>query len=67
NSLFCAPTAIRAIRKEDPHGERVKRYDLGSLRHLFLAGEKLDSSTQHWLEEHTGRPVHDHWWQTETG
>lgn len=67
NSLFCAPTAIRAIRKEDPHGERVKRYDLGSLRHLFLAGEKLDSSTQYWLEEHTGRPVHDHWWQTETG
>ncbi len=67
NSLFCAPTAIRAIRKEDPHGERVKRYDLSSLRHLFLAGEKLDSSTQHWLEEHTGRPVHDHWWQTETG
>ncbi|MBB4865214.1 propionyl-CoA synthetase [Pseudomonas nitritireducens] len=67
NSLFCAPTAIRAIRKEDPQGELLKRYDLGSLRHLFLAGEKLDSSTQHWLEELTGKPVHDHWWQTETG
>ncbi|WP_207887881.1 propionyl-CoA synthetase [Pseudomonas sp. 30_B] len=67
NSLFCAPTAIRAIRKEDPHGELLKRYDLSSLRHLFLAGEKLDSSTQHWLEELTGKPVHDHWWQTETG
>ncbi len=67
NSLFCAPTAIRAIRKEDPHGELLKHYDLGSLRHLFLAGEKLDSSTQHWLEELTGKPVHDHWWQTETG
>ena len=67
NSLFCAPTAIRAIRKEDPHGELLKHYDLSSLRHLFLAGEKLDSSTQHWLEELTGKPVHDHWWQTETG
>ncbi|WEJ74909.1 propionyl-CoA synthetase [Pseudomonas sp. PSE14] len=67
NSLFCAPTAIRAIRKEDPHGDLLKRYDLSSLRHLFLAGEKLDSSTQHWLEELTGKPVHDHWWQTETG
>ena len=67
NSLFCAPTAIRAIRKEDPQGELLERYDLSSLRHLFLAGEKLDSSTQHWLEEHTGKPVHDHWWQTETG
>lgn len=67
NSLFCAPTAIRAMRKEDPQGELLKRYDLSSLRHLFLAGEKLDSSTQHWLEELTGKPVHDHWWQTETG
>lgn len=67
NSLFCAPTAIRAIRKEDPQGEQLKRHDLSSLRHLFLAGEKLDSSTQHWLEELTGKPVHDHWWQTETG
>jgi len=67
NSLFCAPTAIRAIRKEDPNGDLLKKYDLSSLRHLFLAGEKLDSSTQHWLEELTGKPVHDHWWQTETG
>ncbi|MFR0692463.1 propionyl-CoA synthetase [Enterobacterales bacterium AE_CKDN230030158-1A_HGKHYDSX7] len=67
SSLFCAPTAIRAIRKEDPQGELLKHYDLSSLRHLFLAGEKLDSSTQHWLEELTGKPVHDHWWQTETG
>ncbi|OBY88742.1 propionyl-CoA synthetase [Pseudomonas sp. AU11447] len=67
NSLFCAPTAIRAIRKEDPQGGLLKRHDLSSLRHLFLAGEKLDSTTQHWLEELTGKPVHDHWWQTETG
>jgi len=67
NALFCAPTAIRAIRKEDPNGELLKRYDLGSLRQLFLAGEKLDSSTHQWLEELTGKPVFDHWWQTETG
>lgn len=67
NSLFCAPTAMRAIRKEDPHGQLLRQYDLSSLRQLFLAGEKLDSATHHWLEQHTGKPVHDHWWQTETG
>ncbi|TBW11856.1 propionyl-CoA synthetase [Azotobacter chroococcum subsp. isscasi] len=67
NSLFCAPTAIRAMRKEDPAGELGRRHDLGSLQHLFLAGEKLDSSTHQWLAELTGKPVHDHWWQTETG
>ncbi|MNO87965.1 Acetyl-coenzyme A synthetase [compost metagenome] len=67
NALFCAPTAFRAIRKEDPNGELCRQHDLSSLRCLFLAGEKLDSSTQHWLEELTGRPVYDHWWQTETG
>ncbi|WPP01487.1 propionyl-CoA synthetase [Pseudomonas sp. HR96] len=67
NSLFCAPTAMRAIRKEDPQGQLLQRYDLSSLRQLFLAGEKLDSATHHWLEHYTGKPVHDHWWQTETG
>ncbi|POF89946.1 propionyl-CoA synthetase [Pseudomonas putida] len=67
NALFCAPTAMRAIRKEDPHGELLAGYDLSSLRQLFLAGEKLDSSTHQWLEQVTGKPVHDHWWQTETG
>ncbi|MBV4500645.1 propionyl-CoA synthetase [Pseudomonas shirazensis] len=67
NALFCAPTAMRAIRKEDPHGELLAEYDLSSLRQLFLAGEKLDSSTHQWLEQVTGKPVHDHWWQTETG
>lgn len=67
NALFCAPTAMRAIRKEDPHGELLRQYDLSSLRQLFLAGEKLDSSTHQWLEEMVGKPVHDHWWQTETG
>ena len=67
NALFCAPTAMRAIRKEDPHGELLAGYHLSSLRQLFLAGEKLDSSTHQWLEQVTGKPVHDHWWQTETG
>ena len=67
NGLFCAPTAMRAIRKEDPEGELIRRHDLGSLRQLFLAGEKLDSSTHEWLERVSGKPVHDHWWQTETG
>ena len=67
NALFCAPTAMRAIRKEDPDGELIRRHDLSSLRQLFLAGEKLDSSTHHWLERVSGKPVHDHWWQTETG
>ncbi|NIE77306.1 propionyl-CoA synthetase [Pantoea sp. Ap-967] len=67
NALFCAPTAMRAIRKEDPHGELIAKHDLSSLRQLFLAGEKLDSSTHEWLERVTGKPVHDHWWQTETG
>ncbi|MBF8748028.1 MULTISPECIES: propionyl-CoA synthetase [Pseudomonas putida group] len=67
NALFCAPTAMRAIRKEDPDGELLQRHDLSSLRQLFLAGEKLDSSTHAWLEQVSGKPVHDHWWQTETG
>ena len=67
NALTCAPTAMRAVRKEDPHGELLARYDLSSLKQLFLAGERLDSSTHQWLEAQTGKPVHDHWWQTETG
>jgi propionyl-CoA synthetase len=67
NGLFCAPTAMRAIRKEDPEGLLLKGRDLSSIRQLFLAGEKLDSSTHQWLEDLTGKPVLDHWWQTETG
>jgi propionyl-CoA synthetase len=67
NSLFCAPTAMRAIRKEDPEGQWLKRHDLSSLRELFLAGEKLDAGTHQWLQAMTGKPVYDHWWQTETG
>ena len=67
NALFCAPTAMRAIRKEDPEGRLLEGRDLSSIRRLFLAGEKLDSSTHQWLEQLTGKPVLDHWWQTETG
>ncbi len=67
NSMFAAPTAFRAIRKEDPEGALSKDYDLSSLRWLFVAGEKLDSSTYSWLKELLQVPVIDHWWQTETG
>jgi propionyl-CoA synthetase len=65
--LFSAPTAFRAIRKEDPHAEHYKKYDLSSLEALYLAGERLDPPTYHWLDEISGLPVVDHWWQTETG
>lgn len=65
--LFTAPTAFRAIRKEDPEGALVKHYDLSSLRALFLAGERADPETLRWAEEVLGVPVIDHWWQTETG
>ena len=65
--LFSAPTAFRAVRKEDPLGEHYKNYKLGSLKALYLAGERLDPPTYHWLHELSGLPVVDHWWQTETG
>ncbi|MDF2825212.1 MAG: acyl-CoA synthetase [Mycobacterium sp.] len=65
--LFTAPTAIRAIRKEDPAGDHVRRYDRASLRYLFVAGERLDPDTYHWAAEKLDIPVIDHWWQTETG
>ncbi|MCC6930387.1 MAG: propionyl-CoA synthetase [Gemmatimonadaceae bacterium] len=65
--LFTAPTAVRAIKKEDPLGEHYKRYDTSSMRALFLAGERLDPDTYHWARALVGRPVVDHWWQTETG
>ncbi len=67
NSMFCAPTAYRAVRKEDPQGDLAKQYDLSSLRWIFVAGEKLDSSTYQWLSELLSVPVLDHWWQTESG
>ncbi|MET0473833.1 MAG: propionyl-CoA synthetase [Mycobacterium sp.] len=66
-ALFTAPTAIRAIRKEDPDGAYLQRYDLVGLQYLFLAGERLDPDTYHWATEKLGIPVIDHWWQTETG
>jgi propionyl-CoA synthetase len=65
--LFTAPTAIRAIKREDPDGRQIGRYDLSALRHLFLAGERLDPETYHWATDKLGIPVVDHWWQTETG
>ncbi|CAL8897358.1 propionyl-CoA synthetase [Kocuria varians] len=65
--LFTAPTALRAIRKADPEGEFVARYDTSSLQALFVAGERLDPETYHWAARVLGVPVVDHWWQTETG
>ena len=65
--LFTAPTAIRAIRKEDPDAAFLAQHDVSSLRHLFLAGERLDPDTYHWAGKHLGIPVVDHWWQTESG
>lgn len=67
NMLFTAPTAFRAVRKEDPEADQLSRYDISSLKRLFLAGERLDPATYDWLREQTGLPVLDHWWQTETG
>ncbi len=67
NALFTAPTAIRAIKKEDPRGERLADRDISSLRTLFLAGERLDPDTFAWATEILGVPVVDNWWQTETG
>jgi len=64
---FTAPTAIRAIKRDDPGGECVRRYDLSRFRTLFLAGERCDPDTLHWAEQRLGVPVVDHWWQTETG
>ncbi|WP_445168785.1 propionyl-CoA synthetase [Mycolicibacterium sp. Dal123E01] len=66
-ALFTAPTAIRAIRKEDPEASHVQRYDLSSLKYLFQAGERLDPDTYAWASATLGVPVVDHWWQTETG
>ncbi len=67
-ALFTAPTAFRAVRKEDPNAEHLKRYNVGkSLRTLFLAGERADPDTVAWAEQILGVPVIDHWWQTETG
>ncbi|MGR3714084.1 MAG: propionyl-CoA synthetase [Shimia sp.] len=66
-SFFTAPTAIRAVKREDPTGQLMKDYDLSSLRALFLAGERADPDTIQWAFDHLKVPVVDHWWQTETG
>jgi propionyl-CoA synthetase len=67
NALFTAPTAFRAIKKEDPQGAHMAKHDLRHFRTLFLAGERCDPDTLLWAREHLGVPVVDHWWQTETG
>ncbi|MBV2126978.1 MAG: propionyl-CoA synthetase [Candidatus Thiodiazotropha sp. (ex Ctena orbiculata)] len=65
--LFTAPTAFRAIKKEDPQGAYMSKYDIGCMDALFLAGERCDPDTLHWAETMLDKPVVDHWWQTETG
>ena len=67
NALFTAPTAFRAIKKEDPQGIHIGKHDLSRFRTLFLAGERCDPDTLHWAEDRLRVPVIDHWWQTETG
>jgi propionyl-CoA synthetase len=67
NCLFTAPTAFRAIRREDSDGEMLRQYDISSLKTLFLAGERCDPDTLHWAEKQLEIPVIDHWWQTESG
>ena len=67
NGLFVAPTAIRAIRREDAAGSHISQHELRSLRTLFLAGERLDPSTYQWATDQLGIPVVDNWWQTESG
>ncbi len=67
SAMFTAPTAFRAIKKEDPDGKLFKNYDVSSLRTLFLAGERADPDTIQWAENLLGIPVIDHWWQTESG
>lgn len=66
-ALFAAPTAFRAIKKEDPNADGLKHHDLSALEYIFVAGERLDPPTYDWISKQTGKPVIDHWWQTETG
>ncbi|WP_371227229.1 propionate-CoA ligase PrpE [Roseovarius sp. 2305UL8-3] len=66
-TFFTAPTAFRAVKREDPKGEFLKKYDLSNLDGIYLAGERADPDTIEWTREMTGKPVYDHWWQTETG
>ena len=66
-SFFTAPTAFRAVKREDPTGEFVKKYDLSNLQAVYLAGERADPDTIVWAQDQLKVPVIDHWWQTETG
>ena len=66
-SFFTAPTAFRAVKREDPKGEYLRKYDLSGLNAIYLAGERADPDTIEWTQALTGKPVYDHWWQTETG
>ncbi|HVA15932.1 MAG TPA: propionyl-CoA synthetase [Stellaceae bacterium] len=66
-AMFTAPTAFRALRRDDPDGTFIRKYDLAKFRTLFLAGERADPATVAWAERQLARPVIDHWWQTETG
>lgn len=66
-AIFTAPTAFRAVKKVDPDAELMGKYDISCLKQVFLAGERLDPPTYHWLVDKVKRPVIDHWWQTETG
>ncbi len=66
-SFFTAPTAFRAVKRVDPKGAFMKGHDLSELRAIYLAGERADPDTIEWIEQLTGKPVYDHWWQTETG
>ncbi len=65
--FFCAPTAIRAIKKEDPNGELIKNYNLEKFKYILVAGERCDANTLEWLMTHLKVPAIDHWWQTESG
>ena len=67
SAMFTAPTAFRAIKREDPQGKLIENYDLSQFRTLFLAGERCDPDTLYWAGENLGVPVIDHWWQTESG
>ena len=66
-TFFTAPTAFRAVKREDPKGEFYAKYDLSELNAVYLAGERADPDTIEWIGNLTGKPVYDHWWQTETG
>jgi len=66
-TMFTAPTALRAIKREDPNAKLLRKYDLGHFKSLFLAGERADPDTMEWAHQHLNVPIVDHWWQTETG